>query len=170
MPADANRKRRPVNSSGHGEDTIEVRVGDLLAFVEQKGMVLESAHHPSVPNLVEHIVGERIRGSWWGHPEGQKLYALLNALREADDQVAVCRFIEGKITYIHVRLWAPCARLATVLGPERLDLIHSVHTDRGHHRTERIPLDQWLPREVAAEAAELSQDEAHALLEEWNAD
>ena len=42
------------------------------------------------------------------------------------DVLAVCKFIDGKITYIHRRPWAACARLADELGAERLDLIHSV--------------------------------------------
>ena len=37
-------------------------VADLLGFVEREGMVLESARHASVPNLVEYIVSERVEG------------------------------------------------------------------------------------------------------------
>lgn len=146
---------------------MQDQVADLLAFLEREGMVLESARHPSVPNLVEHIVGEQVSGSWWGHPQGHQIYALLSALREADEQVVVCKFIDAKITYIHRRLWAACARLAALLGPERLDLIHSVHTDKGYHKSERIPLAQWLPSDVAAEATELGEDEARVLLDRW---
>ena len=92
---------------------------------------------------------------------------MLSALRDADDEVAVCKFIDGKLTYIHRRLWPACSRLAKELGPERLALARSVHTDRGHHESERIPLDQWLPAEVAAEAADLSEDEARAVMGRW---
>ncbi|MEX2119586.1 MAG: hypothetical protein WD847_08325 [Pirellulales bacterium] len=146
---------------------MQDNVVDLLTLVEREGMVLESARHPSIPNLVEYIVGEPVHGSWWGHPKGHEIYALLNALRGADAEVAVCKFIDGKITYIHRRLWASCARLAAILGPERLDLVHSVHTDKGHHKSERIPLAEWLPTEVAAAAAELGEDEARASLAPW---
>jgi len=142
-------------------------VANLLAFVEREGMVLESARHPSVPNLVEYIAGERVEGSWWGHPKGHEIYALLSGLREAEQEVAVCKFIDGKITYIHRRLWAACARLADVLRAERLDLIHSVHTDKGFHKSQRFPLAQWLPQEVAVESDALSDEEARALLTRW---
>jgi hypothetical protein len=161
-----------MHPSGHSfrssrGDIMQGNVKDLLVFVEREGMVLESARHPSVPNLVEQIVGEPVRGSWWGHAKGHEIYALLNSLREADAEVAVCKFIDGKITYIHRRLWAPCARLAAILGPERLDRIHSVHTDEGRHKLERIPLVEWLPAEVAAAAAELAEDEARDDLEDF---
>ncbi len=142
-------------------------VADLLAFVEREGMVLESARHASVPNLVEYIASERVKGSWWGHPKGHEIYALLSGLREAEQEVAVCKFIAGKITYIHRRLWAACARLADVLGAERLDLIHSVHTDKGYHKSRRIPLARWLPQDVAVESDALADEEARALLTRW---
>jgi len=142
-------------------------VSNLLAFVEREGMVLESARHPSVPNLVEYIANERIAGSWWGHSKGHEIYALLIGLRETKQEVAVCKFIDGKITYIHCRLWAACARLADELGAERLDLVHSVHTDKGYHKSERIPLAQWLPQGVAVESDALGDDEARALLTPW---
>ncbi len=142
-------------------------VADLLAFVEREGMVLESARHPSVPNLVEYIASERVEGSWWGHPKGHEIYALLSGLREAEQEVTVCKFNDGKITNIHRRLWAACARLADVLGAERLDLIHSVHTDKGYHKSQRIPLAQWLPQEVVAESDALGDEEARALLARW---
>ena len=49
--------------------TDNKKVADLLAFVEREGMVLESARHPSVPNLVEYISSERVEGSWWDIPK-----------------------------------------------------------------------------------------------------
>ena len=101
---------------------------------------------------------------------GHQIFALLSALREATEEVAVCKFIDGKITYIHRRLWAACARLAAALGRERLEFIHSVHTDKGHHKSERIPLADWIPAEVAAEAASLGEDEAWDLLSRWLSD
>ncbi|MCH7726851.1 MAG: hypothetical protein IH991_10270 [Planctomycetes bacterium] len=169
MPADTNAKntRRQHRAKDRGTGTVQERAADLLAFVEREGMVLESARHPSVPNLVEHIVGGRVHGSWWGHPKGHEIYALLSGLRQAKEEVAVCKLIDAKITYIHRRLWAACARLAGVIGLERLDLIHSVHTDKGHHRLQRIPLAEWLPGEVADEAGVLGEDEARVLLAQW---
>ena len=57
--------------------------------------------------------------------------------------------------------------VADVLGAERLDLIHSVHTDKGYHKSQRIPLAQWLPQEVVAESDALGDEEARALLARW---
>lgn len=47
---------------------------EAYRFVEQQGVVLESASGP-VPTLTHHIVGERIRGSWWSHPASHHIYA-----------------------------------------------------------------------------------------------
>ena len=49
-------------------------VADLLAFVEREGMVLESARHLSVPNLVDYIASERVEGSWWGQGNCMKVW------------------------------------------------------------------------------------------------
>ncbi|HUG89747.1 MAG TPA: hypothetical protein VML55_02875 [Planctomycetaceae bacterium] len=163
----APRRRRPHRARDRGDSAAQEKLAGLLAFVEREGMVLESGRHASVPNLVDHIVGERVRGTWWGHPRGHEIYSLLSGLREAQAEVAVCKLIDGKITYIHRRLWAACARLAEAIGLERLDLIHSIHTDQGHHRSQRIPLAEWLPGEVADEAGVLGEEEARIRLAQW---
>jgi hypothetical protein len=43
---------------------------DIIAFVRQHGVVLESRKGP-VPNLAEAVAGTPIRGSWWNHPAGK---------------------------------------------------------------------------------------------------
>jgi hypothetical protein len=54
---------------------------EALAFVRRAGVVLESARGP-VPSLAETIAGERIRGSYWAHPQGTTIF--LKALDESD--------------------------------------------------------------------------------------
>src|SRR5205814_1136046 len=76
---------------------------DSIAFVKRHGIVLESARGP-VPNLAEAVAGERIRGGWWGHPKGRDIFAATRAVRDSPD-VLVCRFLDGKVTFIHRRLW-----------------------------------------------------------------
>jgi len=57
-----------VNSAEH---TVAV---DPMAVLVDHGMLLESAHRP-LPNLAELVAGERIRGSWWGHPPSHRWIA-----------------------------------------------------------------------------------------------
>ena len=68
---------------------------DALGFVERHGVVLESAHHATIPSLADAIAGESIRGSWWSNPHGKAIFRLTRAVREADD-VLVCRLVADK--------------------------------------------------------------------------
>lgn len=67
-----------------------------VRFIRKHGIILESAHG-SIPNLAEIVVGKRIRGSFWAHPNGQEIFRLTRAVRDSDD-ILVCRLVHGKIT------------------------------------------------------------------------
>jgi hypothetical protein len=74
-----------------------------LAFVKRHGVVLQAARGP-VPSLAEAIAGSPIRGSWWGHPKGHEIFRVAEAICESKE-VLVCKLVDGKVTYIHRRLW-----------------------------------------------------------------
>jgi len=81
-----------------------------LQFVERHGIVLESAHGPVV-TFTDAAVGERIRGNWWSHPKSHQIFALTRLVRNSPD-VLVCRLVDGKITYVHRRVWPALVLLA----------------------------------------------------------
>jgi hypothetical protein len=89
-----------------------------LAFVRRHGIVLQAARGP-VRSLAEAIVGGAIRGSWWGHPKGQEIHRVTEAVGESPE-VLVCKLIDGKVTYIHRRLWPALVRLASRFQKEQL--------------------------------------------------
>jgi hypothetical protein len=132
------------------------------AIVEKHGAVLQSARG-RVPSLAEEIAGERIRGSWWSHPRGREIFAIVSALAE-DENVLFCRLVEGKVTLVHRRLWPALARLAPQLDAKRTCRIVQVHTDSGHHETREQPFPDWAPPDVLAAAAKLDDDEARRQL------
>jgi hypothetical protein len=134
-----------------------------LAFVEKCGIVLESARGP-VPNLAETIAGEPIRGSWWGHPKGETIFACSRAIR-GSKEVLTCRLVDGKVTYVHRRLWPALARLAGRFKADRLAPIREVHTAAGKHKIETMAFSQWISPRDLEKSASLSADEAIALLE-----
>jgi hypothetical protein len=129
-----------------------------LALVEAHGVVLESARGP-VPSLAEAIAGEPIRGSWWSHPKAHNIFLCSRAIRESDD-VLVCRLIEGKITYVHRRVWSALARLAKRFGPDRLAAVEEMHTRRGKHEVRLTPFADWLPKDVLRAAELLTEEQA----------
>jgi hypothetical protein len=134
-----------------------------LAFVEKRGIVLESARGP-VPSLAETIAGEPIRGSWWGHRKGDSIFACSRAIRNSKD-VLTCRLIDGKVTYVHRRLWPALVRLSDNFSANRLAPIKEIHTAAGKHRIDTVPFSRWISPEVTRKGGKLSAGQASALLE-----
>ncbi len=136
-----------------------------LVFVRREGVVLESARGP-VPNLAEVVAGKPIRGSWWGHAKGHKIFAVTRAVRDSRD-VLVCRIVHGKVTYVHRRLWPAVVRLARAFARDDLAALHEIHTARGRHELRVVRFPRWVPPEVKRQARQLSEAEARAALGAW---
>lgn len=136
---------------------------DAVEFVRRHGVVLESARG-LVPSLAAAVAGAPIRGSWWSHPAAHVIFAAINAVRDSPD-IAVTRLLDGKVTYVHRRLWAPIVRLSTVIEPQRLAVVHEAHTRSVAHRTWTAPFPDWVPDEILVAARGLSEDESWARLE-----
>jgi len=133
-----------------------------IAFVEEHGVVLQAARGP-FPSLAEAIAGERIRGSWWGHPKGREIFHAAEAVCDSPD-VLVCKLVEGKVTYVHRRLWPALVRLASRFRRDRLARVWNEHTPSGAHRSRRQEFPRWVPAPALREAERLSDVEAEALL------
>ena len=50
------------------------------------------------------MVGEPVKGSWWGHPEGNAIYNACNALVDHED-VMQLKLVKRKVTFVHRDLW-----------------------------------------------------------------
>ena len=135
---------------------------EAVAFVERHGVVLQAARGP-LPSLAEAIAGDPIRGSWWGHPKGHDIFHAAEAICDSGD-VLVCKLVDGKVTYIHRRLWPALAKLAGRFRKGQLAKVWDEHTRTGAHRARRKAFPVWVPSEVLREAEALSVPEAEALL------
>ncbi len=133
-----------------------------IAFVQEHGIVLESACGPA-PSLAEAIAGGPIHGSWWSHPLGQNIFQATRAVR-ASDQILVCRFIDGKITFIHRRLWPALVRASGCLRPTQLSQLREEHTSSGRHVAKVVPYPDWVPRATLVEASALTESAAVSML------
>ncbi len=136
-----------------------------LRFVRTHGVVFESASGP-VPSLAAALVGEPIRGSWWGHPQSQQIFKVTRAVRESD-AILVCRLVDRKVTLVHRRLWPAVVRVADRFPPTHLARIVEIHTAAGHHRVEETPITEWVSPIVRAKAESLSELEALQGLGTW---
>ena len=138
---------------------------EALAFVERHGIVLQAARGP-LPNLAETIAGGAIQGSWWGHPKGKEIFHAVKTIG-ANPDVLVCKLVEGKITYMHRRLWPALIKLASRFRKEQLARVWDEHTRSGAHRSRREPFPNWVPSEIMKEAEALSVAEAENILSPW---
>ena len=128
--------------------------------------MLQAARGPA-PNLAEAIAGGPIRGSWWGHPKGHEIFRVAEAVCESPD-VLVCKLIDGKVTYVHRRLWPALVRLASRFRKVQLAKTWNEHTRTGAHVSRSVPFPKWVPSEVAEQAARLSIAEAEKLLSPYS--
>jgi hypothetical protein len=133
-----------------------------LDFVREHGVVLVSAKGPA-PTLTHAIAGETIRGSWWGHPQGKRIFAVLQAACD-DPDVVVCRLVDGKLTLVHRRLWPALAALAGEIEPARLARVTQQHAPSGRHVNIETPFAEWLPPGAAAEGQAMRRADAEAAL------
>jgi hypothetical protein len=137
------------------------------AFVREHGVVLVAAKGP-LPRMTEAIAGEPIKGSWWGHPKGHEIYAVLEDVT-SDEEILVCRAVNGKVTLVHRRLWPALIAAAARLPIERLARVDQEHTASGHHVNHETPFPQWAGAEDLEAAAAIDADEAIRQLGTWAA-
>ena len=89
---------------------------DALRLVRERGLVTLTDAGAG-PSLVEEIAGRQVKGSWWGHPAGVRIYQAALAL-QASSEVLVVKLIGGKVTFLHRALWPALVRIAR--DPERV--------------------------------------------------
>lgn len=147
------------------KENVAMTSRQALAFILKHGVVLESARGP-VPSMAEAIAGEAVRGNWWSHPKSGAIFAVTRAIRDSDD-VLVCRMIQGKITFVHRRLWPALVRVAGRFPSDRLSQLREVHTTSGRHVIQEIPFPDWVPSNVRAAARKLSEEAALAQFAAW---
>jgi hypothetical protein len=135
---------------------------EAIAFVKRNGIVLQAARGV-VPNLAEAIAGEPIRGSWWGHVKGRTIFRATQAICDSPD-ILVCKLIDGKVTYVHRRLWPALVKLAPRFQKKQLAKAWEEHTKSGAHVAREIAFPDWVPPEIIKEAETLSIADAEQTL------
>lgn len=136
-----------------------------MDYIRYHGVVLQAARGLE-PSLVEVIVGGPVQGSWWGHPMGHKIYALIQKI-DNSKAVLVCTLASGRITYVHRRLWPAFVRMAEKFPDHVLDRVRQVHLPSGRHQRQDIPFPDWVPDAVTTAARRLSISDATGEIQVW---
>jgi len=139
-----------------------VQAKQAIAWVKKCGIAVESAR-AGVPSLAHVVAGAPIGGSWWAHPKGEEIFLLSRVIRRSPD-ILVCRLVDGKITYIHRRLWPALVSLAGRFPKQRLSALNEVHTPAGKHKLLVTPFPDWVPNDVLQGAKKLTEKEAASQL------
>jgi len=87
---------------------VKATQGPLIAL-ETGGLLL--LQDKTFPSIVTIVTGESLTGSWWAHPLGHEIFRLVNEVADHPD-VLVSKLLDGKITFVHRRLWPPLLAVA----------------------------------------------------------
>ncbi|GAC1348764.1 MAG: hypothetical protein NVSMB27_17830 [Ktedonobacteraceae bacterium] len=142
-------------------DTVAAFQQEFEAL-QRDGLLLES--DSQLPSVASIIAGEAIRGSWWGHPQGNFIYQVANKLCVHPD-ILVTKLISGKITYVHRQLWPAIIGIGTSGEPWQLqDLSEAAQwlldkvTQEHSVTTDQLQLfSSYKPRALADAARELEK-------------
>lgn len=77
--------------------------------LRKRGVLLQT-------ELASMVAGEPIRGSWWSHAKSHEIFRVACGLEDHPD-VLVAKLIDGKVTYIHRKLWPALLAVATAREP-----------------------------------------------------
>ena len=86
--------------------------------LERTGLLL--LHDAKRPSLTALVAGAPIRGSWWGHPAGRRIFQVASALEEGGEVLFV-PLLSAKVTLIHPRLWPALVSVGEERAPWQMD-------------------------------------------------
>lgn len=156
-PAPPKAKRKPKPKPNRA-------VSKWVKLVEKHGIMLASAYGP-VLNIAQAVAGEPIVGGWWAHPKGKAIFAALSEIDDSDE-VRCFKLIDGKVTFVHRRMWPALVRLgnAGAVATETLGSLQQEHMPTGEHRNTIVPFPDWVDDATAIAASKLDVDAARALV------
>ena len=89
---------RPPMESGAGDPAVR----QALDALEAAGLLF--VHDTRRPSITSLVAGTPISGSWWGHPDGKRIFQVLSVLEDQGDVLFV-PLLSAKVTLVHRRLW-----------------------------------------------------------------
>ena len=73
-----------------------------MNILEESGLLLVMGLE--IPDVCRLVTSQKIKGSWWGDPAGQEIFAVSEMLSDHTD-ITVTKLISGKVTFVHRKLW-----------------------------------------------------------------
>jgi hypothetical protein len=89
----------------------------VLKILSRSGLLLEQ--DKQYPNVATLVTGESLRTSWWSHPKGRLIFAVLSELADHPD-VLFTKLLYRKVTLVHHKLWPAFLAVASASEPWQL--------------------------------------------------
>src|SRR5215813_11899478 len=100
------------------DETAESALRQAVDALDRTGLLF--MHDARRPSLTAMVAGEPIRGSWWGHPAGRRIFQIASALEDRGEALFV-PLLSAKVTLVHRRLWPALASLGEEREPWQMD-------------------------------------------------
>jgi hypothetical protein len=93
------------------------QTAQVFSALSKTGLLLKQ--DKSLPNVVTLVTGQPLSSSWWSHPKGRLIFAVLSELSEHPD-VLFTKLLYGKVTLVHRKLWPALVAVAEERAPWQL--------------------------------------------------
>ena len=146
----------------------------LAALAEHQVLLVQDVTVPSVVGL---LTGESLRTSWWSHPRGQVIFAVLSQLADHPD-VLFAKLLGRKVTLIHRKLWPAILAVGLArepwqmrgLSPDARRLLGRLDQDEEPVRGAGAPVKELEARLLATAREVHTESGRHEkVLESWRA-
>jgi hypothetical protein len=101
-----------------GDESTEKALRPAMDALEASGLLY--MHDARKPSLTALVAGAPIKGSWWGHPAGKRIFQVASALEDGE-QVLFVPLLSAKVTLVHRRLWPALLSVGESRAPWQLD-------------------------------------------------
>ncbi|HEY1419035.1 MAG TPA: hypothetical protein VGF41_14090, partial [Myxococcaceae bacterium] len=103
-----------------GDESTEKAVQEVVKALGTSGLLY--LHDARKPSLTALVAGAPIKGSWWGHPAGKRIFQVTSALEDGG-QVLFVPLLSAKVTLVHRRLWPSLVSVGESRAPWQMDAL-----------------------------------------------
>src|SRR5207237_9147955 len=110
-PAQATLSWYNPLARSEGSEALPIQNPEEALQVLREERVLSLTDTRGLRSRVGEVLG-KVHGSWWGHPEGGRVYEIASEL-ERSREVLGAKLVDGKVAFVHRALWPQLLRVVT---------------------------------------------------------
>jgi hypothetical protein len=99
-------------------ESTEEALRQAVDALERTGLLF--MHDARKPSLTALVAGAPIKGSWWGHSAGRRIFQVASAL-EDEGRALFVPLLSAKVTLVHRRLWPALVSVGEAREPWQVD-------------------------------------------------